>query len=367
VLDGVFNHASRGFWAFHHILENGSNSPYIDWFLIKDWPLRPYDNPKNEPINYEAWWGIAALPKFNIKNPGVRDYLLGVAEYWIQFGIDGWRLDVPEEIKDAQFWREFRKVVKRANPDAYLVGEIWHEAPAWLKGDRFDAVMNYIFSRAALGFFAAETLRIDYKPGGKVLAPMNATAFAKTVDTMLSLYDWEIILAQLNLIDSHDTARTLWMVGGDESALRLCTLFQMTMPGAPCIYYGDEIGMTGGHDPLCRGAFPWHDESQWNHDLLNFYRRAIHLRHCYPVLSVGSFKTLYADHHLYAFRRDLDGQTAVVVFNAGQQAASVDLEVGADLEGRLCVDMWQSGRYTVKRSKLAQVQVPAREAAVLIG
>ena len=108
VLDGVFNHASRGFWAFHHILETGGDSPYLDWFIVRDWPLRPYDNPDKLPINYDAWWGNAALPQFNVANPGVRDYLLAVAKYWIDFGIDGWRLDVPEEIKDEQFWQDFR-------------------------------------------------------------------------------------------------------------------------------------------------------------------------------------------------------------------------------------------------------------------
>jgi neopullulanase len=372
VLDGVFNHASRGFWAFHHILENGSNSPYLDWFLIRDWPLRPYDNPDNLPINYDAWWGIAGLPKFNIKNPGVRDYLLEVAEFWVRFGIDGWRLDVPEEIDDAPFWQDFRRVVKAANPEAYIVGEIWHEAHEWLQGDRFDAVMNYIFSRAAYGFFAAETLRMDYKPGGYPLVPLNANAFAKTVEKMLSLYGWEVIQAQLNLLDSHDTARTLWIVNNDESALRLCVLFQMTMPGAPCIYYGGEIGMTGGPDPDCRRAFPWQDELQWNHALLVFYRRAIHLRHRYPVLSAGSFRTVTVapatepHPHIYAFRRDLDGQTAIVVFNVGHHPVKLDLMAGADLDGRPCVDVWGKGKYKTRQGKLTGVRVPAREASILI-
>jgi len=371
VLDGVFNHASRGFWAFHHILENGGASPYLDWFLIQDWPLRPYDNPDKKPINYAAWWGIAALPKFNIKNPGVRDHLLEVAEYWINFGIDGWRLDVPEEINDPPFWRDFRRVVKSANPDAYIVGEIWHEAQDWLRGDRFDAVMNYIFSRAALGFFGAETLRLDYKPGGFLLAPLTAVAFGKAIDYMLQLYDWPIIQTQLNLMDSHDTARTLWMVNDDESALRLCLLFQMTMPGAPCIYYGDEIGMTGGHDPDSRGAFPWEQPETWNQDLLDVHRRAIHLRHRYPVLSLGDFQALYAapqgQSAVYAFRRNLAGQTAIMIFNASQHGATLDLPVGAGLEGRLLSDVWLGGQYTVKRGKLARLTVPAREAVVLIG
>ncbi len=367
VLDGVFNHASRGFWAFHHILENGGNSPYLDWFIVQDWPLRPYDNPDNLPINYDAWWGNPALPKFNTNNPGVRDYLLSAAKYWIDFGVDGWRLDVPEEIKDEAFWQEFRQIVKTANPEAYIVGEIWHPAQEWLRGDRFDAVMNYIFSRAALGFFGAETLRIDYKPGGFALAPLNAHAFAMTIDQMMKLYAWPITQAQLNLIDSHDTARTLWMVNGDKSALRLCTLFQMTMPGAPSIYYGDEVGMTGGHEPGSRGAFPWHDRSTWDTDLLTFHQRAIAMRHGHQVLSLGDFKALYADHHLYAFRRDLDQQSAVVIFNAGHQAAVHDLDLlSAQDEGRTFTDVWQTGEYTVQAGKLTGVRVPAREAVVLV-
>ena len=105
MLDGVFNHASRGFWPFHHILENGSNSPYLDWFIIQDWPLRPYHSNRKRPHNYESWWNLPALPKINIKNPGAREYILNVARYWIDFGIDGWRLDVPEDIKDEDFWK----------------------------------------------------------------------------------------------------------------------------------------------------------------------------------------------------------------------------------------------------------------------
>ena len=192
VLDGVFNHASRGFWAFHHILECGGNSPYLDWFTVQGWPLRPYEHDAEHPANYDAWWGIPALPKFNIKNAGVRQYLLDVARYWIDFGIDGWRLDVPEEIDDPAFWHAFRKTVKKANPDAYIVGEIWHAAAEWLQGDRFDAVMNYVFSRLALGFFAAETLNTEYKPGGYSLVTLDARDLMAGIHHMYSIYPWQV-------------------------------------------------------------------------------------------------------------------------------------------------------------------------------
>lgn len=367
ILDGVFNHASRGFWPFHHILENGGDSPYLDWFLVEDWPLRPYPKDGSEKINYAAWWGIAALPKFNIANQGVRDYLLHVARYWIDFGIDGWRLDVPDEIKDESFWQAFRHVVKSANPDAYIVGEIWHTATDWLRGDKFDAVMNYIFSRAALGFFAAETVRMDYHPGGFHLTPLTAEAFAKTVEHMLALYPWSIIQSQLNLLDSHDTARTLWTVNEDKSALRLCTLFQITMPGAPCIYYGDEIGMTGATDPHCRAAFPWQDETQWDQQLLDFHRRAIAMRHRYPVLSMGDYETLYADHTIYAFRRTTADVSAIIIFNTGHHPVTLDLPVPALQDVTCRYDhVWQTGEQSMVQGKLSKVTVPSRDAVVLM-
>jgi neopullulanase len=370
VLDGVFNHTGRGFWAFHHILENGGNSPYIDWFKIHDWPLRPYPED-GRPINYDAWWGIPALPKLNIANPDVRQYVLDVARYWIEFGADGWRLDVPEEINDPSFWRDFRRIVKAANPEAYIVGEIWHEAPEWLAGDRFDAVMNYVLSRAAYGFFGSETLRMDERPGGFTLYPLGTQQFADTIDHMLRLYQWEITQAQLNVMDTHDTPRMLHTLQGDQSAMRLCVLFQMTMPGAPCIYYGDEVGMTGGMDPGSRGAFPWHDEGQWNNALLAFYKKAIALRRQNIVLSVGDFRRLYAEQGIYAFRRVWGRQSAIVILNASKAAFTLPkLEVGADLDHHAFCSIWnndkQGDKHIVANGALVNLTIPPRDALVLI-
>lgn len=366
VIDGVFNHASRGFWPFHHILETGGNSPYLDWFIVHDWPLRPYPANGEESINYAAWWDIPALPKFNIYNPGVREYLLDVSRYWIEFGADGWRLDVPEEIPDAAFWQSFRAVTKAANPDAYLTGEVWNEATTWLQGDRFDGVMNYVFSRAALGFFAQKTLHTDYRPGGFALETMNVDTFANRLEAMLASHPWEITLAQLNLLDSHDTARVLWMVQNDESALRLSVLLQMTLPGAPCIYYGSEIGMTGGHDPDCRAAFPWDDKSHWNGALLDFYQRATALRHRFPALRTGSFERLYAHNDVYGFARELDGEVLIVLFNAGRQTAHIDLALGqlGQKHGKFEA-VWNKGNYLAQTDVLHGVTVPARDALIL--
>ncbi|GAH24484.1 unnamed protein product, partial [marine sediment metagenome] len=119
ILDGVFNHTGRGFFQFNHIVENGPMSPYLDWFIIKNYPLKPYNAP-NEQHGYEAWLNLPALSKLNIATPAVREFILNVACYWIEFGVDGWRLDVPYEIDDDDFWREFHKRVKGVNPEAYI-------------------------------------------------------------------------------------------------------------------------------------------------------------------------------------------------------------------------------------------------------
>src|SRR5579883_3416343 len=207
VLDGVFNHASRGFFPFHDILENGPNSAYLDWFTVKAFPLHAYDAEKAP--NYQAWWGLPALPKFNVESPDVREFLWGIGRSWIEFGIDGWRLDVPSEIDDDEFWREFRRRVRAINPEAYIVGEVWSDAPRWLQGDMWDAVMNYQFTRACLAFLVGERANIEdlsktslHPPG-----PAGAEAFRRAIERLLGLYHPHVTAVMLNLLDSHDTAR----------------------------------------------------------------------------------------------------------------------------------------------------------------
>jgi cyclomaltodextrinase len=367
VLDGVFNHASRGFWAFHHILENGANSPYVDWFIIRGWPLHAYPGEIRRPPNYDCWWGLPALPKFNIRNPGVREYLLGVARHWIAFGTDGWRLDVPSEIDDVSFWQAFRRQVKTVNPDAYLCGEIWHFAERWLQGDQFDAVMNYPLSRAVLGFCGAATLVQGYRQGSYPVPPLTAEYFARQIDEIHTRYAWQVNYAQLNLLDSHDTARALWIMGEEQSALRLAVLCQMTMPGAPCIYYGDEIGMSAAKDPFCRAAFPWPDEGQWDHDLLAFYRRAIALRQHAPALRTGTFHRLHASRGVYAFARVLPQQWVVVIINTQTTLVTLDVDVtGVVPPEMVFAGVWNGGHSVVKQQRLPGITVPARDAVVLV-
>lgn len=362
VLDGVFNHASRGFFQFHDLLENGAESAYIDWFTVQEWPLRPYGSKRH---NYHAWWGNPALPKLNTNTPAVRQFIFDVARYWLEFGIDGWRLDVPAEIDDDSFWQEFRRVVKAANPEAYIVGEIWGDAERWLQGDQFDAVMNYGVSRAALGLFARETFDRSYRPGGFRLTPRGARAFANEVERLMGLYAWPVTQVQLNLLDSHDTARFIHQAGGDISALKLSLLFLMTIPGAPCLYYGTEIGMAGGVDPECRRAFPW-ERAAWNQDLLDFTRRAITLRHTHPALRRGQYLPLYAYEDIMTFGRRADGESAVVLFNAGHESRVLNLDVDGLLPDGVHTDVWGQVTGRVSHGVLRHMELSGRSAAVFV-
>jgi len=384
VLDGVFNHASRGLYEFQQTLENGIDSPYLDWFtfdlerLRDEKQLEAYPGETRDEgfrrrketlkeLGYQAWYQMPALPKLNTDTEAVRQFIFDVARHWIDFGIDGWRLDVPQEIDDDAFWREFRRVVKGANPEAYIVGEIWHDAHRWLHGDQFDAVMNYIFNRACLGFFGGESLDVSQRPGGYQLKRMRATEFADDVDDMLDLYNWQVTLAQFNLLSSHDMPRFLTLVREEKRALKLATLFQMTFPGAPCIYYGDEVGMKGGSDPDSRRAFRW-DERDWDEDIRTFFGRAIALRHRHPVLRRGKYVRLLADdrQNVYAFARRGKRETLVVVLNNGADPYELDVGVGelfADDEPLR--DVWADHEARVRHGRAIGAVLAPRSAAVL--
>jgi len=365
VLDGVFNHASRGFYQFNHLLELGPHSPYVDWFSVHEWPIDGYGS--GQP-NYSAWWGLPALPKFNTNTPAVREFLWGVGQHWIEQGVDGWRLDVAAEIDDDAFWQEFRRRVKRANPDAYIVAEIWHEARRWLQGDQYDATMNYLFNKACIAFFAGDDMDrpLTERKGYSPIHPLDAPGFAMFVDDTLGLYDWQINLAQLSLLGSHDTARFLSVARGDESALRLATLYQMAYPGPPSIYYGDEIGLTGGNDPECRAAMPW-DESVWNAGLRGYFKKCIALRHNHAALRRGEYRQLCADGMLYAFARRWGEETLVVALNAGRATAALEIPVAGLLaDGTRLEHIFQArGSHTVSGGFVHDLSLPPRSGVVL--
>jgi neopullulanase len=363
VLDGVFNHASRGFFQFHDILENGKDSAYLDWFNVRSFPLYAY-HPDQQP-SYDAWWGLHALPKFNVRTPAVREFLLGIARHWIDFGIDGWRLDVANEIDDDDFWREFRCRVREGNPEAYLVGEVWTESQRWLSGDMWDAVMNYLFTRACVGFFIGD--RADRNELDRTILSstrtLDAEGFRREIDRLHGLYHPNVTAVMLNLLDSHDMARFVSLARGDRSALRLATLFQMTYPGAPSIYYGDEIGLSGGHDPHNRGAFPWRNE-EWDLDLLHEFQRIIALRKESAALRRGSYRCLLADGGVHVHERRHGDEVVVVALNTGQATRRVDVPIGSP-GGRPLEVAWSREAFRVEEGVIRGLRLDPRAGVVL--
>jgi glycosidase len=325
VLDGVFNHTGRGFYPFAHLLEWGPRSPYLDWFTVHDWPLQPYSPG---PANYATWEKVTSMPKLNTDAPQVREFICSVATYWLERGIDGWRLDVPYEINDDAFWREFRRRCKVVNPEAYIVGELWFNAERWLAGDQFDGQMNYAFTRAVLGYLAGDALdRSQTRPMGYGECPtLSAAAFGAELDRQFNgLYDAPIVQTQLMMLGSHDTPRLMTLMNEDVAAVKLAFLCQMTVPGAPNIYYGDEIGLTGRTDPYCRGAFPWEEPGTWDSDLLNTVKQLTHLRHRLPALRRGSFEVVATSGPAIVYQRRLGDALAVVALNPGDRDVTLDI------------------------------------------
>ena len=365
VLDGVFNHASRGFFPFNHILESGQDSPYTDWFIINGYPLNAYQGK----ANYACWWNNPALPKLNIENPIVRRYIMDVARYWLDQGIDGWRLDVPFEITIPGFWEEFREVVKTANPEAYIVGEVPSEAQDWLNsGEKFDAVMNYQLTHAAVGFFGGDSFDKRLAEGMMGLPnpqPMDAQAFARRTSELLQIYPKESSYAQLNLLDSHDMPRFLSLMNGSVDKLRLAYFFVLTYPGAPCIYYGDEIGLDGGRDPLCRKAFTWREE-EWNTALRDSIKDTITVRQAIPALRTGTYEPILAQGGVLAYLRRDELDTVLVVLNNSNQPVKFDLPTGNAFEdGAELQDQLSESHYTITQQQVKDLSVPAMGALIL--
>ncbi|KJD38409.1 cyclomaltodextrinase [Paenibacillus polymyxa] len=311
LLDAVFNHSGRTFKPFVDVLEKGEASPYKDWFHVHSFPLEVNDGTPT----YDTFGLEPMMPKLNTEHPEVKRYLLNVAKHWIEeIGIDGWRLDVADEV-DHAFWREFRTTVKQANPDAYILGEMWNESSEWLQGDQFDATMNYPFTYAVNDFFVKKVT--------------DAQSFAFAIGRQLARYPQQASEVAFNLLDSHDTPRLLTLCGGDKRLMRLAALFQFTYMGAPCIFYGDEIGLDGDADPGCRQCMEWDTDKQ-DHELFDFYRELIALRKAHPVLrDQGSITFLEAQPEgaSLAYERRSDEEVLLVLFNRSDEHHTFELSI----------------------------------------
>ncbi len=350
ILDGVFNHVGTDHPAFQDVMSRGVSSPFADWFSVRSW----------DPFEYDGWAGFGELPAFRkspehgLASKTLRDHIFAVTKRWMDpdgdgdpsDGIDGWRLDVPEEVP-MPFWIEWCEYVRSINPDAYIVGEIWKTKPEWLDGRTFDAVMNYPFAEIAFAWIGHENHRI------------SASEAARRFENHREAYPAEVTYALQNLVDSHDTDRLVSKIFNPDRAYdtgnreqddptydgskppaeayakaRLIALLQMTSPGAPMVYYGDEVGMWGSDDPNNRKPMLWKDLEPYDEpgmatmdDHLAYYREIIALRNAHPALRTGSIRTILTDdeQNVMAFIRENDTEEIAVVLNASDRDATVTL------------------------------------------
>jgi len=255
MLDGVFNHCASSAPQFEDVCRLGRDSKYYDWFLVHD-PQRivHFNAPngadptfKDSPV-YETFAFVPSMPKFDTANPQVMEHLIGAAVYWTKkCHIDAWRLDVPDEVNMA-FLREFRKRIKRIDPDIYIIGEIWGDATTWLRGEVFDGAMNYPVYFIIRDFLAYQAI--------------DAFRCADLLVKRLMIYPEKTQNGMFNFCSTHDTPRILWHCQEDERRAGLCYILTAAMGDSFSIYYGDEIGMTGGYDPDNRRCFPWGTEGR---------------------------------------------------------------------------------------------------------
>ena len=304
ILDGVFNHVSSDHPFFRDVLEKGRASRYYSCFYAL--PETPRLPAAGELPGYTCFSYVADMPKTNTADPFLRQYFCDIGAYWVRkFDVDGWRLDVANELDDG-FLRAFRASVKAAKSDALIVGEVWENAAHYLGGDMLDSAMNYDFRRYCRRFFAEQTV--------------DAETFDTNVSTLLLRYNENALFAQLNLLDSHDVSRFLSLCGGKTERMELAVLLQMTFPGMPCVFYGDEKGLCGESEPEYRRPMAWDASSP----LEEVYRRMIALRKTHPALRYGSFHTELACGGVYRYSRVWNGTKITVAMNLGAEPVKAE-------------------------------------------
>lgn len=344
LLDGVFNHCGPDFFAFRDVLQKSKKSKYYEWFYYMPEPVEYTDPP-----SYEAFAYVKEMPKLNTGNPEVADYLCMVGTYWIkEADIDGWRLDVANEINH-DFWRKFRRQVRAVKSDALLIGEIWEDALCWLTGDQFDSTMNYTFSYLCQDFF------------GK--GSMNVTEFDAQMQRMIMRYPWRVSLAQMNFLDSHDVPRFLSACDGDKKKMELAFFYLFMGVGIPSIFYGDECYITGTTEPEYRAAMPWTQEESCKEQ----FREWIALRKTHEAIRKGQYQTAYIDNATgcYGFLRKTPDETILILLHnhpgtitlsppppsptAPQHSTLIDLKTTQKVSGSITLAPYEGKVYLLEK------------------
>ena len=301
VLDAVYNHSGREFFAFQDILEKGEKSKYLDWYFIDELPPK---GEWGEIPNFKCFGYYGGMPKFNLKNPEVEKYITDVACYWIkECDIDGWRLDVGDEISHF-FWKNFRKAIKAVKKDMLIIGEIWHYAGDFLEGDEWDTVMNYPFYLNLIDLLADEKI--------------NVSQFVQNLGYLKGRLNKKCYPLMWNLIDSHDTARFLHLCHDNKKKQHLAAAFQLLLPGMPMVYYGDEYAMPGANDPDCRRGMYWDEEYQ-DKEMYNWYKKLMQIRKAHACIVEGEMIETITndDEDTIVMIRKNGEETIAMLFNCG--------------------------------------------------
>jgi cyclomaltodextrinase / maltogenic alpha-amylase / neopullulanase len=348
ILDGVFNHTAVDFFAFKDIRDQGAASPYNSWYFIREHPVRIEGNP-----NYEAWFNFPSMPKTNLLNPVVRDYMLEIPRRWDGMAsVHGWRLDVANEVP-MPFWRAFRNTVKGIGEDRWIVGEHWGDSSPWLSGDQWDSTMNYQFREAVLQLLGQ----------GRSGRPSE---FMRRLMHTYGTYAPQVSRNAMNLLGSHDTPRILTEVGGDKDFAKLAAVVLFTWIGSPCVYYGDELGMEGGADPENRRGMRW-DLATPDNSFLQHYRQLIALRNGSRVLQSGDPVSLLADDAAgtAAYARLLDGDGVIVALNKSDGVRSVRVRIPAGMPRQGLQDVLGGVPVSVTPSGELLISLAPKRAAII--
>ena len=353
IIDGVFNHCgSFNKWLDRERIYEGAEdfakgayvdaaSPYHDFFQFNDQNAWPYNG------TYNGWWGHDTLPKLNYEgSASLEEYVLSVARKWVSppYNVDGWRLDVAADLGfsgeyNHEFWRKFRRAVKEANPEAVILAEHYGDPNSWLQGDQWDTIMNYdAFMEPLTWFLTGVDKHSDSYKEEKI---GNPAFFFDSMRHNMSRMGGSPVRISMNELSNHDHSRFLTRTnrrvgrtqsvgprsaeeGIDRSVMREAVAVQMTWPGAPTIYYGDEAGVCGWTDPDNRRTYPWGQE---DHEMIDFHKAAIRVHRSCPALIDGSYKSLYGDYNVIAYGRFKKDSQAIVAVNNNDAERTITLNV----------------------------------------
>ncbi|SCW71414.1 Glycosidase [Lachnospiraceae bacterium C10] len=317
MLDAVFNHTSPDFFAFRNIKQNGVHSPYINWYYMDEFPIF-YGTREKKP-NFKSFAYYGGMPKLNMANEKTADYFVQVALHYVrEFHIDGWRLDVADEIGHA-FWKKLRYCLKAENPNVFIVGENWHYAPDFLTGDEWDSLMNYPFYKALTGLICYNRL--------------SAEGFLAELGFLKGQYQSQVLPLLWNMMDSHDVERFIHTAGHDKQKQKLAAAIMLLFPGIPMIYYGDEVGLEGAFDPDNRRGMLW-SKQKADMDMHAWYKSLLALRKRYPALASGEC-AIAADDTTGLVTIQVDDTTLAVMNVTGEELLWSNLDETREFDKQL--------------------------------